>query len=60
MLKFLKYCLKSILIGISVVIALNFIGQWFNFHLPFNAVSVFLIGFFHIPGLLLLLIILIL
>lgn len=60
MMKAIKYVIKSILIGVSVVLAINFIGQWFNFHVPFNFMSVILIGFFHLPGFIVLLVVLIL
>lgn len=60
MLKAFKYLFKSILIGVVSVLLFNFIGQFFDLHIPFNLISIFLIGFFHLPGFLVLLIILIL
>lgn len=58
--KIVKYIIKSIVIGIVSVILINLIGQFFNFKLPFTILSILLIGFLRIPGLLILLIYLIL
>lgn len=60
MLKAIKFTLQSVLIGVVSVLLFNFIGQFFHLQLPFNILSVGLIGFFHLPGFLVLLIILIL
>jgi hypothetical protein len=60
MLKAVKYLCKSILIGVVSILLFNLIGQFFNLQLPFNLLSICLIGFFHLPGFLVLLIILIL
>ena len=59
-MKVLKYILKSLLIGISSLLIMNIIGQFFNFNLPINILSILLVGFFHLPGLIVLLILLIL
>lgn len=60
MLKTIKYFLKSILLGIACVLVFNLIGQFFNLTIPFNPLSIILIGFFRLPGFIVLLIILIL
>lgn len=60
MVKALKYIGKSIIIGVLSILLFNLIGQFFNFRLPFNILSISLIGFLRLPGLLILLIFLIL
>ncbi|MDE7263498.1 MAG: pro-sigmaK processing inhibitor BofA family protein [Anaeroplasmataceae bacterium] len=60
MLKAIKYAIKSILIGVVSVLVFNLIGQFFNLSLPLNLLSILLIGFFRLPGFLVLLILLIL
>ncbi len=60
MLKTIKYVVKSVVIGVASVLIFNLIGQFFNLTLPFNLLSIALIGFFRLPGFLVLLIVLIL
>lgn len=60
MLKAIKYIAKSVCIGIVVILVFNLIGQFFHIQLPFNLLSIVMVGFFHLPGFLVLLIILIL
>ncbi|MGM9971641.1 MAG: pro-sigmaK processing inhibitor BofA family protein [Anaeroplasmataceae bacterium] len=59
-MKLVKYILKSLLIGISSLLLINFLGQFIGYNIPINLLSIILIGFFHLPGFLVLLIILIL
>ena len=60
MKKAIRYLIKSIIIGIASVLIFNLIGQFFNLSIPFNIISVLLIGFFRLPGFIVLLIFLIL
>ncbi|MDE5715275.1 MAG: pro-sigmaK processing inhibitor BofA family protein [Anaeroplasmataceae bacterium] len=60
MKKTLKYTIQSILIGVASVLLFNLVGQFFNLSIPFNLLSVILIGFFRLPGFIVLLIVLIL
>lgn len=60
MVKVLKYVVKSVIIGVVSVLLFNLIGQFFQISLPFNLLSIGLIGFFRLPGLIVLLIVLIL
>ena len=60
LLKTIKYIVKSIIIGISSILIFNFVGQFFNISLPFNILAIILIGFFRLPGFIILLIVLIL
>ncbi|MBD5390830.1 pro-sigmaK processing inhibitor BofA [bacterium] len=60
MLKALKYALKSVVIGVVSILVFNLIGQFFNLSLPFNLLSIILVGFFRLPGFIVLLILLIL
>ncbi|HRF70848.1 MAG: pro-sigmaK processing inhibitor BofA family protein [Anaeroplasmataceae bacterium] len=60
MLKTIKYLVKSVIIGVSSVLLFNLVGQFFNISLPFNLLSVVLVGFFRLPGFLVLLIVLLL
>ena len=60
MLKAIKYVFKSIVIGVVSVLVINLIGQFVNLSLPLNILSIVLIGFFRLPGFIVLLILLIL
>lgn len=60
MVKTIKYIIKSVLIGIISILLINLVGQFINFKIPFNILSILLIGFLRIPGFLILLIYLIL
>jgi len=60
MLKAIKYVFKSIVIGVVSVLLFNLIGQFVNLSLPLNILSIVLIGFFRLPGFIVLLILLIL
>ena len=60
MLKVLKYVVKSVIIGVVSVLLFNLIGQFLGISLPFNLLSITLIGFFRLPGFIVLLIVLIL
>lgn len=60
MLKAIKYTIKSIVIGVVSVLVFNLIGQFFNLSLPLNLLSIILVGFFRVPGFIVLLILLIL
>lgn len=60
MLKVGKYLVKSVIIGVVSVLLFNLIGQFFGIALPFNLLSIALIGFFRLPGFIVLLIVLIL
>ncbi len=55
-----KDLIKDILIGIGSILLINIVGQYFNFHIPFNIITVLLVGIFKLPGFLIVLIILIL
>lgn len=59
-MKIVKYIVKSIFIGIVSILLFNLIGQFFNLKLPFSILSILLIGFFRIPGFIILLIYLVL
>ncbi|MDE6656008.1 MAG: pro-sigmaK processing inhibitor BofA family protein [Anaeroplasmataceae bacterium] len=60
MLKAIKYIFKSVVIGVVSVLVFNLIGQFFNLSLPFNLLSIVLVGFFRLPGFIVLLILLVL
>lgn len=60
MLKAIKYVIKSVVIGVVSVLVFNLIGQFVNLNLPLNLLSIVLIGFFRLPGFIVLLILLIL
>lgn len=56
----IKYIIKSLIIGIVGILIINLVGQFINFNIPFNIFSIVLLGFFRLPGLIVLLIFLIL
>ncbi|MBE6136803.1 MAG: sigmaK-factor processing regulatory BofA [Erysipelotrichaceae bacterium] len=55
-MKIIKYVFKSILFGVLTLLIINLIGQFFNLKLPFSILSILLVGFFRLPGLIALLI----
>lgn len=59
MLKAIKYIVKSVVIGVVSVLVFNLIGQFFNLSLSLNLLSILLIGFFRLPGFIVLLILLV-
>ncbi len=60
MKKTLKYTIQSILIGVVSVLLFNLVGQFIHISIPFNLLSIGLIGFFRLPGFIVLLIVLLL
>lgn len=60
MKKTIKYIIKSIIIGVTTIILFNLVGQFIGLSIPFNILSIVLIGFFRLPGFIVLLIFLIL
>lgn len=60
MLKIIKYIVKSIIIGVLSIILINLVGQFINFKLPISILSIGLVGFLRLPGLLILLLYLVL
>ncbi|MFI3251720.1 MAG: pro-sigmaK processing inhibitor BofA family protein [bacterium] len=55
----IRKILKDILISAIVLIAINLLGQFINFHIPFNLLTILLLGIFKLPGFIIILIILI-
>lgn len=53
-MKFVLRLVYSALIGGIVLIVINYFGGNFGFHLPFNILTSFLVGFLGIPGIILL------
>lgn len=51
LLNFLKYMIKSLLIGIIVLFIFNFIGSYFNLNIPINIFTLLIVGILRIPGL---------
>lgn len=51
LLNFLKYTVKSLLIGIVVLFIFNFIGSYFNLNIPINIITLLIVGILRIPGL---------
>jgi len=56
MLKNLKWILKNVLIGIVVLYVVNFLGIDLNIFIPINIITIIIVGFLRIPGLVILLI----
>lgn len=57
LLGFLKWTVKSILIGLLVIFIFNVLGVYFNLNIPVNIYTILIIGILRIPGLAILLII---
>lgn len=41
---------KSAILGCLFIFAVNWVGQYFHFHLPFNPITALTAGFLGIPG----------
>ena len=41
---------KSAVLGLVFVLAVNWVGQYFHYHLPLNAMTALTAGFLGIPG----------
>ncbi len=41
---------KSVVLGLAFVLAVNWVGQYFHYHLPLNAMTALTAGFLGIPG----------
>lgn len=41
---------KSAVLGLVFVLAVNWVGQYFHYHLPLNAMTTLAAGFLGIPG----------
>lgn len=57
MLKNIKWLMKNILIGIVVLYIVNYFGVDLNIFIPINIITILIVGFLRIPGLIILLII---
>ncbi|MCH5138336.1 pro-sigmaK processing inhibitor BofA family protein [Clostridiaceae bacterium UIB06] len=55
----LKFFLKLIIngvLGVILLLIVNFIGQYFNFYIGINAITAIIAGFFGVPGVIFLII----
>ena len=59
-LKFIKWMLKSILIGLVVLFIFNFIGVKYNLNIPINIYTILTVGMLRLPGLAIILVFLLL
>lgn len=56
MLKNVKWVIKNVLIGIVALYVVNFLGMDLNIFIPINIITILIVGFLRIPGLVILLI----
>lgn len=56
MLKFIKWILKSLLLGIVIIFVFNIIGVYLNLNIPVNVWTIIIVGILKVPGLIMLLI----
>ncbi|HHU81208.1 MAG: pro-sigmaK processing inhibitor BofA family protein [Bacilli bacterium] len=56
MLKFIKWMLKSILLGVVIIFVFNIIGVYLNLNIPVNVWTIIIVGILKVPGLIMLLI----
>lgn len=56
MLKFIKWLLKSILLGLVIIFVFNIFGVYLNLNIPVNAWTIIIVGILKVPGLIMLLI----
>lgn len=55
-MKYVKWVLKSIIIAILLLFAVNVCGRYININIPINVYTVFIVGIFKIPGIIVLII----
>jgi len=55
-IKILGKLLINAVLGVILLIATNFIGQYFNFYIAINEVTALIAGFFGVPGVIFLII----
>lgn len=53
-MRFILKLIYNALIGGIVLVIINYFGGYFGFHLPFNILTAFLVGFLGLPGIILL------
>lgn len=56
MIKNVKWVLKNLLIGIVILYVVNYLGVDLNVFIPINIITILIVGFLRIPGLVILLI----
>jgi inhibitor of the pro-sigma K processing machinery len=56
MFKNLKWVIKNLLIGVIVLYIVNFFGVEINIFVPINIITIIIVGFLRVPGLIILLI----
>jgi inhibitor of the pro-sigma K processing machinery len=56
MLKNIKWALKNLIIGLVLIYVVNFFGVDFNINIPINIITILVVGFLRIPGLITLLV----
>jgi inhibitor of the pro-sigma K processing machinery len=55
-LKLLFKLIANAVLGVVLLILVNFVGQYFNFYIGINAVTAIIAGFFGVPGVIFLII----
>jgi inhibitor of the pro-sigma K processing machinery len=55
-LKVLLKLVANAMLGVLLLIVVNFIGHYFNFYIGINAVTAIIAGFFGVPGVIFLII----
>jgi inhibitor of the pro-sigma K processing machinery len=56
MLKNIKWALKNLIIGLVLIYVVNLFGVDFNLNIPINIITILIVGFLRVPGLVILLI----
>jgi pro-sigmaK processing inhibitor BofA len=55
-LKLLFKLIANAVLGVLLLILVNFVGQYFNFYIGINAITAIIAGFFGVPGVIFLII----
>lgn len=58
-LKFIKWTIKTIVIGLASIFVFNIIGTYFSLNIPVNIYTILIVGALRIPGIAMILIFLI-
>lgn len=56
MFKNIKWVIKNILIGLVLLYVVNFLGVDMDIFIPINIITILIVGFLRVPGLIILLI----
>ena len=55
-MKYIKWVIKSLILAIVLLFAVNVCGRYININIPINVYTLFIAGVFKVPGIIVLII----